>query len=87
MSNFRDVLSHCNLFNLGFEGVPWTFNNKQDRKRNVRVLLDQTMAGPKWSAMFPLYKVSHIVSQRSDHCPLLIQISGHDCKRIMSKKN
>jgi hypothetical protein len=29
MRQFRDTLAHCNLFDLGFKGTPWTFNNKQ----------------------------------------------------------
>jgi hypothetical protein len=27
MLDFRDVLSHCDLHNLGFVGTPWTFDN------------------------------------------------------------
>lgn len=30
MANFCEVLSECNLFDLGFSGVPWTYNNKQE---------------------------------------------------------
>jgi hypothetical protein len=29
MIDFREVLSHCNLHDLGFSGLPWTFDNRQ----------------------------------------------------------
>ena len=29
MANFSEILSGCNLFDLGFQGLPWTFDNKQ----------------------------------------------------------
>ena len=29
MMDFREVLSHCDLHDLGFSGLPWTYNNNQ----------------------------------------------------------
>jgi hypothetical protein len=29
MLAFRETLDFCNLHDLGFFGVPWTYNNKQ----------------------------------------------------------
>jgi endonuclease/exonuclease/phosphatase (EEP) superfamily protein YafD len=29
MAKFRDVLTHCNLHDVGFSGLPWTYDNKQ----------------------------------------------------------
>lgn len=76
MANFREVLSDCNVFDLGFHGVPWTYNNKQEGDRNVKVHLDRAVACPTWPSWFPDCVVSHIVSSRSDHCPLLIHVLG-----------
>jgi hypothetical protein len=28
MEDFRNALSDCNLHDLGFLGLPWTYNNK-----------------------------------------------------------
>ena len=52
MKDFRDVLSPCDLHDLGFSGVPWTYNNKQEGERNVRVRLDRAVASPSWSDLF-----------------------------------
>jgi hypothetical protein len=27
MLDFREILSHCDLHDLGFVGLPWTYNN------------------------------------------------------------
>jgi endonuclease/exonuclease/phosphatase family metal-dependent hydrolase len=53
MENFRNVLSECNLHDLGFSGLPWTYNNKQKGRKNVRVRLDRATASPEWSNHFP----------------------------------
>jgi hypothetical protein len=76
MENFRNALSDCNLHDLGFSGLPWTFNNKKKGKENVRVRLDRAVACPNWTQIFAHTEVKHLISSRSDHCPLLI-----DCKK------
>nr|XP_051205578.1 uncharacterized protein LOC127319648 [Lolium perenne] len=72
MQDFREVLSFCDVHDIGFSGVPWTFDNKQRGERNVKVRLDRAVASPDWSIRFPDAKVHHLVSSRSDHCPLLV---------------
>jgi hypothetical protein len=52
MRDFREVLSHCDLHDVGFIGLPWTFDNKQKGDRNVKVRLDRAVASPAWSAIF-----------------------------------
>jgi hypothetical protein len=49
MMDFREVLSHCDLYNIGFVGTPWTWDNKQKGQRNVKVRLDRDVAIPSWS--------------------------------------
>jgi hypothetical protein len=75
MLEFRETLSFCDLHDLGFTGMPWTFDNKQRGERNVKVRLDRAVASPEWSIRFPEAKVHHLVSSRSDHCPLLLSLS------------
>jgi hypothetical protein len=72
MRDFREVLSHCDLHDVGFIGLPWTFDNKQKGDRNVKVHLDRAVASPVWSAMFSEHRLRHLVSSRSDHCPILL---------------
>lgn len=71
MLDFREVLSYCDLHDLSFTGVPWTYDNKQDGDRNVKVRLDRVVASPSWSSWFPDARLQHLTSSRSDHCPIL----------------
>lgn len=44
MMDYREVLSHCDLHDLGFSGLPWTYNNNQSGNNNVGVRLDRAVA-------------------------------------------
>lgn len=75
MDAFRDALATCDMHDLGFSGLPWTFdNNKQYGRRNVRVRLDKVVATPGWSNLFEQESVEHLVSPCSDHCPVLLRV-------------
>nr|TKW09857.1 hypothetical protein SEVIR_6G128700v2 [Setaria viridis] len=50
MLDFWEVLSYCELYDIGFSGIPWTYDNKQEGEHN------------------------HLVSSRSDHCPILLMV-------------
>lgn len=76
MMDFRLVLSYCDLHDLGFSGLLWTYNNKQQGDHNVRVRLDRAVASPAWSS-----RVVHLKSSRSDHCPLLqLEVGNRDVR-------
>jgi hypothetical protein len=81
MEDFRSVLSFCNLHDLGFTGPPWTFDNKQKGRKNVKARIDRGVASNSWSDLFPHAKLSHIVSSRSDHLPLLLNYESIHVQR------
>jgi hypothetical protein len=68
------VLAHCNLHDVGFSGLPWTYDNKQRGDKNVKVRLDRAVASLSWSQLFTRAKVQHIISSRSDHCPIMLEV-------------
>jgi hypothetical protein len=74
MMDFREVLSHCDLHDLGFAGLPWTYNNNRDGAANVRMRLDRAVANTEWSDVFPDACVRHIGTVRSDHKLLLLRL-------------
>lgn len=75
MADFREVLEWCDLYDLGYRGPAWTYNNKQEGRKNVKARLDRGVASPDWSNRFQNARVEHICSARSDHLPLLLQFS------------
>jgi hypothetical protein len=60
MRDFREVLSECDLHDLGYKGRPWTYDNKQSGQNNVRVRLDRGVADSDWSNMFPFFSIRGI---------------------------
>jgi hypothetical protein len=44
MDSFREVLSDCNLVDLRFAGVPYTYDNKRQGRANAKVRLDRAVA-------------------------------------------
>jgi exonuclease III len=74
MEAFHEVLFDCNLTDLGFSGVPYTYDNKRARRANVRVRLDRAVACPAWRDLFADTQVQHLTSPVSDHCPVLMQV-------------
>jgi hypothetical protein len=78
MLDFREVMSFCDLHDLGFSSLPWTYDNKQLGDRNLRVRLDCVVALPSWSNWFLNAKVHHLISSSSDHCMVFLSIEQQD---------
>jgi hypothetical protein len=74
MAEFREVLTFCDVFDLGFIGVPWMFDNKHKGDRNVKVRLDRAVASSNCSSWFQEARLHHLVSSRSDHMPILLEL-------------
>jgi hypothetical protein len=74
MEAFREVLFDCELTDLGFAGVPYTYDNKRHGNANIRVRLDRAVACPRWRDRFADTSVQHLTLPVSDHCPILVQI-------------
>jgi hypothetical protein len=88
MVAFRDTLLVCELKDLGFQGVPFTYDNKRSGATNVKVRLDRALADDRWRDIFTDASVVHLVTPCSDHCPILIKLAqecplpqGRKCKR------
>lgn len=74
MENFLDMLDYCELMDVGFNGIPWTYDNKKPGDRNVKVRLDRAVATQEWMSRFFDAAVQHLSSPCSDHCPLLVNV-------------
>lgn len=72
MQAFRDVQEICELADLGFVGVPYTYDNMRSADANVLVRLDQAAASPPWRDIFDNVCVCHLASPCSDHVPVLV---------------
>ena len=53
MQEFRSVLLHCGLIDLGFMGNQFTWNNGHESDAYVQQRLDRACASVEWREIFP----------------------------------
>jgi hypothetical protein len=73
MMAFRNTLQLCGLSDLGFSGVPFTYDNKRRGNGNVKVRLDRAVADSNWRNLYSDYEVNHIVTPCSDHVIVVVK--------------
>lgn len=81
MAMFRDALNDCDLTDLGFTGLPFTYNNGREGDANVKVRLDRVVADTNWRDIFGDAALHHLVSSCSDHCPLFLETRKENWER------
>ena len=72
MIDFRDVLEVCGLSDLGFSGVPYTYDNRRAGRAYVKVRLDRAVANDGWCTQFPDFWVINGDPRHSDHRPVVV---------------
>jgi hypothetical protein len=85
MSAFRDAVLLCELKDLGFSGLPFTYDNGRSGRANVKVRLDRAFADDRWRDIFSDATVVHLVSPCSDHCPVLVKLAREISPRPAKK--
>lgn len=73
MDGFRDAVTLCDFVDLGYIHLPYTWDNRQQGDRNIKVRLDRRLATPAFVDMFSEIKVWHVQTAQSDHCCLIIE--------------
>ncbi|XP_057432699.1 uncharacterized protein LOC130725493 [Lotus japonicus] len=73
MGKFRDCLDDCYLSDLGFKGPPFTWEG-----RGVKERLEWALGNDQWLRSFPEASIFHLPQLKSDHKPLLLQLSPTD---------
>ena len=85
MGAFRETLSRCGLFDLGFVGPNFTWCNGRFGEQRTLIRLDRMVANEAWSRVFPDAKVHHVSMSSSDHCLLALFLRKDQC-RMEGKK-
>ncbi|XP_020675110.2 uncharacterized protein LOC110094257 [Dendrobium catenatum] len=71
MDDFNQVISSCNLTDIGFSGSSFTWN-----RNNMWQRLDRLLFNNDWISKFNMTRVQHLSRTLSDHSPLLLFISN-----------
>jgi hypothetical protein len=74
-------VSICGFNDLGFIGLPYTWDNRQDDDHNIKVKLDRVLATDSFLSIFRDVKVWHVQTTTSDHCALVVECLEHSLNR------
>jgi hypothetical protein len=76
----RDTLEICELVDIGFSRVTFTYDNKRRGRGNVKVRMDIDVVTNAWCSIFVEANVVHLVSLYYDHTPILLQYKKEEQK-------
>lgn len=85
MASFRELLQQCGLHDIGFSGVPFTYDNKRKGGANVKVRLDRVLADDRWRNIFSDARLVHLASSCSDHSPILVHLEQEQYQPNMKR--
>ena len=74
MQDFGDVIYRCGFIDLGFHGLPFTWENRRDSTALIQKHLDRAVANVQWMDLSNLCTVTHVVCSHSDHVPLNLHL-------------
>ena len=78
MDAFRDVVDEIDFVDLSFTGKKFTWKGKRGEAM-ILERLDRAFATPSWLECFPATRVQHVLSNASDHNPIVIKLEGIEC--------
>ncbi|CAM8887236.1 unnamed protein product [Rhodiola kirilowii] len=79
MRKFRDVLQDCNLIDLSFKGLQFTYSNRRKGRMETKARLDRAVANQMWRDVFLEVEIWHGTAAVSDHAPLIVRWKGRGC--------
>jgi hypothetical protein len=59
---------------LGYSGTPFTWDNRRDDARNIKVRLDRALADDKFLDLYGDSAITHVQTAESDHCAVKIEL-------------
>jgi hypothetical protein len=77
MSAFCEMVEDCDPQDLGFYGQPFTWDNRQDGRENVKARLDRACGTEELCQLFQVLRVRYVNMVQSDHCMLAIEMKKY----------
>jgi hypothetical protein len=77
MRAFREAVEDCALQDLGFSGLPFTWDNRQDDRENVKARIDRALGNAALLNQFQVVKVRHVSIVQSDHYMVVTELRKH----------
>lgn len=73
---FNNLITECNLMDLGFTSYTDTWNNHRQNDQNIEKRLDRGLVNDNWNRKFPNSSITHLGPLASDHVP--IKLNTHN---------
>ncbi|XP_075103684.1 uncharacterized protein LOC142178250 [Nicotiana tabacum] len=73
VDDFRHCINTCNLTDLGFKGIIFTWWNGRSEEDYIFKRLDRCLGNHELQQTFPGLEVTHLSKIGSDHCPMLLK--------------
>ena len=86
MKDFRECLSRCGLFDLGYVGQRYTWRNERAGEQRTKLRLDRIVANESWMDIFPFASVHHVSMSISDHCLLSLFLHRRQPRKPARKR-
>lgn len=81
-SSFRTWVDRNALIDLGYVGTRFTWSHGHSVSKRRAARLDRALCCDQWRRDFPATIVHHLSHGYSDHCPLLLDLSGAGDDRL-----
>lgn len=78
MARFREVLSDCDLSDIGFTDKWFTWERGRLPSNNVRERLDRGVTNQAWWNLFPKHSLKNLAHAIFNHCPLSVDLRVRD---------
>lgn len=72
LMDFREVLDHCQLHDLGFTGGLFTWCNRRESLDTISERLDRFLSINAWKRTTQFWHVSHSFAASSGHIPIIL---------------
>lgn len=72
MLSFRDAVSRCDLYDIGYIGHHFTWSSGRSGSDNIQARLDRAFANSAWNQLYPSRCINHLGRYKPDHSPLLL---------------
>ncbi|XP_050248751.1 uncharacterized protein LOC126696003 [Quercus robur] len=70
---FKECLDKCNMLDLGFLGLRFTWTNRRDVNVFIQERIDRYFVNHDRCAIYLEARVTHLTRCHSDHCPVLLE--------------
>jgi endonuclease/exonuclease/phosphatase family metal-dependent hydrolase len=81
INDFCCMVKQCGLFDLGFNGLAYTWTDKRTNTNPTYEHLDHCLANAAWCQLFPRTVSYHLPILYSDHAPILTILQGSSQQR------